>query len=36
MDVINIKGDKSAIDVFRVLLQFSKKMKENNFDIIEL
>ena len=36
LDVRNIQVDKSASDVFRILLQFSETMNNNSFDVIEL
>lgn len=36
LDVRNIQGDKSASDVFRILLQFSESMDNKSFDVIEL
>ena len=36
LDVRSISGDKSAADVFRVLLQYAEKLSGKEFDRIEL
>lgn len=36
IDVKNVSGDKSAADVFRVLLQYASKIKEKSFDSVLL
>jgi len=35
-DLINISGNVSAADTFRVMLQFSEQIKEKNFDLVRL
>ena len=36
IDLKNVSGDKSPLDVFRVLLQFSNKIKDKKFDWVLL
>ena len=35
-DLKSVSNTKSMADVFRVFLQFAEKMKEKNFDVVEL
>lgn len=35
-DLVNISGEDSAADIFRILLQFSEQIKEKNFDSVHL
>jgi hypothetical protein len=36
IDVKDVKGDKSTMDVFRVLLQYAEKLETTTFDLVKL